>query len=279
MTENINIFLFKSEGLTENFGECLCKKVIHEMGFSLDNYSNVRRLPGYPQVKEVMTGIGGCLNTNIYELYIGDHIEKWYVWGSGLDCALRPHLKLPKKILDKCIITMLRGPETKEFYNIEGDILLADPGYLASYFFKFPPEEKKNVFVQFYYDKEVNRKINGVDVYLSSLLQPDVDKSFFSVLKNISNANIVLTGSMHIAIATHSYGVPFAIVSKEGRDSATEHKWYDTLLNIGLEKKDIWLCNSVQEGWEWWNSIKDKIRPITKEYQEQIIRAFPFEKE
>ena len=174
---------------------------------------------------------------------------------------------------------MLRGPLTKKFHNIKDGVLLGDPGYLASYLFKFIPEEKKNIFVQFYYDK-VAKRIDGVDVNLSALLKPNnkgfFDEAFFNILKNISNANIVLTGSMHIAITAHSYGVPWALVSKEGTDLADEWKWHDTLSNIGIEKKDIKLCNSVKEGFEWWNSVKNKVKPITKEYQKKIIKAFPF---
>lgn len=273
MEKTINIFLFKAEGNNENFGEYLCKKVIYELGFKLNNYSNIRRLDR--PIDYIMTGIGGFLNNNIYMDFFGDKIKKWYVWGSGVECTPVPGQELPMSVLkDKCIITMLRGPMTKSFYGIEGDILLGDPGYLASYFFKFPIEEKKNVFIQFYYDK-VAKKIDGADVHLSSLLPAPIDNSFFNVLKNISNAKIVLTGSMHIAVAAHSYGVPWALVSKEHTDLANEWKWHDTLSNIGIDKEDIKLCNSVEEGFEWWNSIKTKVKPITKEYQEKIIGAFP----
>ena len=185
-----------------------------------------------------------------------------------------PNIGLPKEIREKiCNITMLRGPLTYEYYNLTDNILFGDPGYLTSYFFK-NKGEKKNVCIQFYEDTR-KRKIEGVDIHLSSLLANDYKTDFNNILNAISNANIVLTGSMHIMIATHSYNTPWALISKEHTPLENEWKWHDTLATIGLDKSDIKICNSVCEGLEWWNSIKYKIRPITPEYQKQILDAFP----
>ena len=274
----VNVFLFSAEP-HENFGEYLCKKILDEMGVKCNYYSQLNTPTS--NIGHIMTGIGGFLNNEIYSYYFRDKISKWYVWGSGANCQpVVGQSELPEKILkEKCVISMLRGPMTKDFHNIKENILLADPGYLASYFFKFPKETKKNVFIQFYYDK-VPTVMLGVDVYLTALLKADrnhsFDSDFFNILKNISNANIVLTGSMHVAVAAHSYGVPWAMVAKERIDASKEWKWQDTTACMGLDKEDLKLCNSVEEGFEWWNAIKDKLKPVTKEYQEQIIKAFPF---
>jgi len=274
MEKSVDVFLYRA-GKNENFGEYLLKKVINELGFKCNDYSGVRHLD--KKLDYILTGIGGYFNTDIYRQFFENRIEKWYVWGSGVECTPVARHKLPKNILDnKCVITMLRGPLTKEFQGIKDDVLIGDPAYLASYFFKFPKEPKKNVFVQFYKDK-IQKKIDGADINLSSLLKAgSFDDQFFNILKNISNANIVLTGSMHIAVAAHSYGVPWAMVSKEHTNLNNEWKWHDTLSAIGIDKKDIRLCNNVKEGFEWWNTVKDKVKPITKEYQEKIKEAFPF---
>jgi hypothetical protein len=275
MKKCINIFLYKA-GKNENFGEYLFKKIVNELGFLYNDYSAIK--PPDKDINYILTGIGGNFNGSFYFKYFKNKIKKWYVWGSGVIKSTPTSIhKFPNNILqDKCVIKMLRGPLTKQFHNIKSDVLLGDPGYLASYFFKFPKDIKKNVFVQFYADK-TRKKISGTDINLSALLNNGFfDESFFNILKNISNANIVLTGSMHIAIVAHSYGVPWALVSKERTNLVNEWKWHDTLSNIGIEKKDIKLCNSVEEGFNWWDSIKNKVRPITKEYQDQIIKVFPF---
>ena len=278
MKKHINLFLFKA-GLKENFGEYLCKKIIHELGFEYNNYSNVRQIDA---PLDLFTAIGGWMNNTLYNQFFKNKIKKWYVWGSGVACIPRIDDKLPEDIIqNKCIITMVRGPLTKEYYNIKDDVLVADPGFLASYFFKFPEEVKRNVFIAHHYDN-VKKIIDGVDVHLSTLLEADgggsFDNNFFNVLRNISNANIVLTSSLHACITAHSYGIPWAMVSKRETDIAKEWKWHDVLLSIGIKKEDIKLCNSVKEGLAWWDSVKDVVRPITTEYQEQIIKAFPFEK-
>lgn len=276
--EKINIFLFKTPGNYENMGEYLCKKVISKMGFELNNYSNVRQIDR--PIDYILTGIGGFLNNDIHSSFL-TKAKKWYVWGSGVHCIPKPDSKLSEDIIkNKCIISLLRGPMTKDYYDIKDDILLGDPGYLASYFFKFPPTKKKNVLINHHYDN-VLKPINGIDIHLPSKMTAEkngsFDSAFLYMLNSICNANIVLTSSMHVVIVAYSYGVPFAFVGKRETDITTEWKQYDTLLNMGITKK-ITLCNSVEEGFAWWDSVKDKVKPITVEYQEKIIKAFPFEK-
>jgi len=274
MKEFINIFLYKAEG-NENFGEYLFKKILNKLGFFYNDYSNVN--PPDRVIDYILTGIGGNFNGKIYSDYFEDKIKKWYVWGSGVIKHKPTSIhKLTNDVLkNKCVIKMIRGPLTKQFHNIENDVLLGDPGYLASYFFKFPEDIKRSIFVQFYDDKK-RKEIADADVNLSALLNFGAfDDEFFSILRNISNASIVLTGSMHIAIVAHSYGVPWALVSKDKVDITKEWKWHDTLLGIGLEKEDIKLCDSVVEGFRWWNTVKDKVRPITSDYQREIIKSFP----
>jgi len=281
MEKIVNIYLYKA-GKNENFGEYLFKKIVNELGYDYDDYSVIN--PPYKNLDYILTGIGGNFNGNIYSKFFKDKIKKWHVWGSGVikNNPSGVHRLSEEVLKNKCVIAMLRGPLTKEFHNIKDNILFGDPGYLASYFFKFTGEHKKNVFVQFYADK-VRKEVKGVDINLSSMLLPDdsgsFDFSFFNILKNISNANIVLTGSMHIAIAAHSYGVPWAVVPKEKVDISKEWKWHDTLATINIKPEEFKLCNNVDEGFQWWDSIKDKIKPITKEYQKQIIKAFPFYEE
>lgn len=278
MENTVNLFLFKTPGNYENMGEFLCKKIINKMGFELNNYSNVRRID--QPLDYILTGIGGFLNNQTHYAFL-TKAKKWYVWGSGVHCIPLPDSRLSEDIINnKCIISLLRGPMTKDYYNIKDDILLGDPGYIASYFFKFPEGEKKNVLINHHHD-DVIKPIDGIDIHLSSKMSADssgsFDSAFLYVLKSICNANIVLTSSMHVAIVAYSYGVPFAFVAKRETDITNEWKQYDTLLNMGITKKII-LCNSMEDGWSWWNSVKAEVKPITVEYQEKIIKTFPFKK-
>jgi len=271
--KKINLFLFKTPGSYENMGEYLCKKVINEMGFELNNYSNERQIDS--PIDYILTGIGGFLNNDIHSTYL-TKANKWYVWGSGVHCIPLPDSKLSEDIIkNKCVISLVRGPMTRDYYGMDKDFPLGDPGYLASYFFKFPEDTKKNVLINHHHDNVI-KPIDGIDIHLQSKMIPPFDSSFLYMLNSICNANIVLTSSMHVAIVAYSYGVPFAMVAKRETDITTEWKWYDTLLNMGITKK-ITLCNSIEEGWAWWNSVKDEVKPITEEYQESIIKTFPFD--
>lgn len=277
--KDINLFMFQPE-TGENFGEFLCKRVINEMGFELNNYSN--RKPIIGELDYVLTAIGGYFNMRIYRRELKDRFKKWYVWGNGVDCNPKPNGKsrVPARVVrDECVITLLRGPLTKEYYDITDDILLGDAGYLASHYFRIPEEPKKNVLITHHYDIE-KKNMNGVDVELSCQMEDDengsVNDKFNTILKSIANANIVMTSSMHVAVVAYSYGVPFAMISKRETDLSQEWKWRDMLLNIGVTK-DIKLCESIEEGYSWWNEARKQIKPITTEYQQQIINSFPFD--
>lgn len=277
----INLFFYKPHN-AENFGEYLCQKVIKEMGYDLNCYFDGKPIP--QQLDHILTGIGPFFNKKNYHMYFEGKCKKWYIWGTGVECVPLPNgeSKIHNNILkDHCVITLLRGPLTKEYYGIEEDILLGDPAYLTSYFFKFPKENKKNVLITHHYDNS-RKNMKEIDLELSCLMNNDgngsIDDKFFTILKSIYNANIVLTSSMHVAVVAYTYGIPFAIISKRERDISTEWKWYDTLQNLGIINK-IKVCNSVEEGYDWWNSIKDQIKPLTVEYQEKILNTFPFKSE
>ena len=187
--KEINLFLFKPVN-AENFGEYLCKKIINEMGFELNNYSDTNPIPN--QLDYILTGIGGFFNEFIYHTYLKGKFKKWYIWGNGVDCIPKPNWesRVPDDVVkNDCVITLLRGPLTKEYYGIEEDILLGDPGYLASYFFKFPEEKKKNVLIKHHYD--ITRKdMDNIDVEFSCLMKPDeygdIDNKFLTILKSIA---------------------------------------------------------------------------------------------
>jgi hypothetical protein len=65
----------------------------------------------------------------------------------------------------------------------------------------------------------------------------------------ISGARFVLTGSMHVAMTAHAYGVPFALLDGPYIDCLP--KWYDWFSSVDLGEPVF--VNSIVEGRQWYN--------------------------
>lgn len=261
-----------------NYGEMLASKILTAMGHKHRMIGNERC--HIKSVNSVLFSIGGLLNKYYCQAYLLDHTKKIYVWGSGFDCDFVEEKLLDKEVIEsKFDITMIRGPLTRDAYDLPKDLLLGDIGFLTSLFYPFDRRTENVLQVPFYADKEIF-VVPGVTKVIPSLLMKDsknsFDTCFNELLEGIATASFVLTGSMHAAITAMSYNVPWAIIAKEGKDPSKEWKWHDVLGSVGLDSFDIKCCDSLEEGVSWWNSIKNKIRPITREYQQQILDAFPY---
>ena len=278
---SINLVTYQMTGNRYNFGEYLAKRIVESLGYTVNVYGNIYPLTS--KTSSVLLSIGGLLN-NDYCLELSKLSDKIYVWGSGLECQFSKHFLLPPDVVkDKIVLCMLRGELTRQAYGFSDDILIGDPGYLASMLFPVKNKTDEILQVPFYYDQVTNTPVDvlpGVTKCIGSLLgecSESVQQDFDLLLQSIGSSKFVLTGSMHAAIVAHSYSVPWAIIKKSTCDIETEWKWKDTFSAIGLDAGDVKAVSSLEEGEAWYNSVKNKIKMVTKDYQNEILDAFPKE--
>lgn len=89
-----------------------------------------------------------------------------------------------------------------------------------------------------------------------------------SAVRAIAGARFVLTGSLHGAILSHAYGVPWAAYDDHGIDAPA--KWQDL---AALLQTDIALARDIRTGEAWWDRTGQwAARPDGS----GLLAAFPF---
>lgn len=265
--QSVPIICYKPE-IGWNFGEYLGLEIVKKLGFEVEYVSFTNPPKSLPYL---IYAVGGLLN-NSWVKPLSRVTGKVYVWGSGVSKGLPGEEQRIADFKERFEVCMVRGCLTAEYYGLDG-VLIGDPSYLASCVWQFPNKTGEVLHVQFYYDKEPT-ELSGTTKSVTTLLS-NPESDFLNVLEAIATAKFVLSGSMHGALTAHSYGVPWAIAPKSTRDPSQEWKWQDVCSGFGLEPADLKTCHSYKEGRKWWASIKGKIKPITPEWQQQIIEAFP----
>jgi hypothetical protein len=86
------------------------------------------------------------------------------------------------------------------------------------------------------------------------LFSPVVENrdDMIEMIKMVSGARFVLSGSVHVAMVADAYGIPFAPFSADGFVDCPE-KWEDWLTSMGIE--ELAFCANVPEGREWYQSV------------------------
>lgn len=87
----------------------------------------------------------------------------------------------------------------------------------------------------------------GADEIYSAVVETIDDT--IRIVHKISGARFVLTGSMHVAMTAHAYGVPFALLDGPYIDCLP--KWYDWFSSVDLGEPVF--VNSIVEGRQWYN--------------------------
>jgi hypothetical protein len=108
-------------------------------------------------------------------------------------------------------------------------------------------------------------------------------RSFWGKVKDIIKAKFVLTNSLHTAIVSHAYHVPWALSMLPGEHFHSAFKWKDVLgyLGITIDKSspnydaDLGLnvVKNYEDGLRWYNEfgIKGRIPDRLP-----LIKAFPY---
>ena len=93
----------------------------------------------------------------------------------------------------------------------------------------------------------------------------------------MNDAEFVLTGSLHVAILCHGYGIPWALCHTEGERLNLPPKWWDLFEFFGVDPDpEKHIVHNITEAREWWDMTGSK---IPKPDVNQLIESFPLDKE
>lgn len=217
------IYEWKLDGVTRNFGDTL-----YEVVYSTED------LISYAQDTERCYFLVGSVICNTV---IRETLDLGFS-PVFLDCGWRGEA-LDPELVAKSTFVGCRGPNTKEELKKHG-ILVEVTGDLA---YKVPSKVTKgnltNKTLMIPHIQDPLRYDYDKDYYLvDEIIQPAVTnlQSTVDLIKQISSARLVFTGSLHAAMISHAYGVPFIPMQTYVNCMP---KWIDWAMSVGIDKLEF----------------------------------------
>lgn len=237
------IFEWMPSDYARNYGDALTsflakeiyKNKISEMEYSTDNrYFLIGSVISNSVIKET-------LNLGLSPVFIG--------------CGWRGE-SLSTELLKECKFIGVRGPETRNEllrHGIEVEVV-GDPAYLVFPKFKIKPIKKiESLLIPHVLDRHFNFLKSEAKDFTSAYVYSDQD--VINLTKKIASSNFVLSGAMHVCMAAHYFGIPFAPYS--GGRIDCKPKWTDWLESVGVSGNNLKFCSNVQEGVDWYKNVFD----------------------
>jgi hypothetical protein len=174
-----------------------------------------------------------------------------------INCGWRGE-ELDDDLLAQCEFRGARGPHTQGELAKHGiDVEVThDPAYeLPSLYAKGAPNGLA-IVVRHIKDEAEYTENTIHELNADALFTPVVDgyKDILEFIEKISGARFVLSGSMHVCMVAHAYGVPFAPLMSDYIDCPS--KWFDWYAAEKLGNPIF--VNNVIEGRKWHNSLSKK---------------------
>lgn len=183
--------------------------------------------------------VGSCISPGM----IAEDIRPFESEGSAAKiafwgCGARDGTVIPDWCVDRSLFFSVRGPKTRDILNLPADTVQGDTALLLPVVYtpRSPADgsRKESICIIHYNDprsEEEIRSETNVDRVLRAAISGD-DASFFQMVDIIANAEFVLCGALHAAIAACAYAVPFAYYDSGFVD--IPFKWIDFSESIGI---------------------------------------------
>ena len=255
-----------------NLGEALIPPLIEAFGY---------RPVFFPEPPGAVANPGQCLLT------IGSVLDACYlnkIIGAGLTpiawgCGGWKDQRVTDQMIQKMGIRAVRGPLTREEFDLPSYVPLGDPAMLMALFYSMLPITKPDTY---YVPHCLNmKKPPGREAIeqlgVTRMLSPKLTSGdrWVNMVFRLAMSSFVLTNSLHTAIVCQSYGTPWAFCLTEGEKHDKPQKWRDwfALLGFPLDAKPV---RNLAEGLDWWNEIGSKSHFSTGSLG-KLAEAFPYE--
>lgn len=165
------------------------------------------------------------------------------------ECGARGE-ELDSDLLKMSKIHTVRGPLTKKLIEKSGVLVdsSVDPGYRVKQKVASGNPHGASILIPHMLDPNKHEYIpSGFGANWLKQTDVYIKEQTIALIKEISGARFVLTGSLHGAIIAHAYGIPFAPFSTNYVDCP--FKWLDWAESVGINY--IQFFNNVNDGREW----------------------------
>lgn len=196
------------------------------------------------------------------------------VWGAGLHNMV---VNETCHILNKSNFKAVRGKLTAEKLKLS-DVVLGDPGLLASKYFKPKTVDKKSICIlahwRDYYTLKAKYK-NKVDII--NMATNNVEE----ILTKINSYEFVLSTSLHGLIFAHSYGIPALYVEATKPESRGYFKFKDYYSSLDIDFNYYKLTFDWENDLQYFNSLNKSTLCPTKTcvetIQNNLLKCLPAE--
>ncbi len=239
-----------------NLGDYLTELILNFMGHDFVPYGS----GGEFDNNGCLLGVGSLLGSWAWLENIKGPVDVWGTGarGSALDCS-------------RFTFHAVRGPLTVKLLNLPEDTPLGDPALLLpKWILKgFPMEETLYIPHWASADAATNLELEqtGADELLDMMC---ARKDVKDIIRRISSAGFVLTGSLHGAIIAQAYGVPWAFCFPRGRKVVMPFRLEDWCAYLGIKAE---LVTNLEEGKLWWerHGSKGQLRDL-----QPLLDSFPY---
>lgn len=239
--------------INQNAGDYFNKWLFEQLGFKVE-------FTEYPE----MLATGSILRCSAWQ-------GSPYIWGTGFHNDyddIRQNIDLNK-------IKAVRGELTKNKLKID-NVVLGDPGLLASYFYRSRTTKKyKYGFIPHYTElKDFKNKFGDDDCIIINILTSDIEDLF----SKISECEFIFSSSLHGLIFSHSLGIPAVHVENKQLYSLNNFKfkdYYSVYKNIKYIKEPL----SSLDINKYLNSDFNLYKPSQDELikiQNNLLECFPY---
>lgn len=217
------IYEWKLDGVTRNFGDAL-----YEVLYSSDSL-----LPLVQDDDKCHFLIGSVICNSVILEAINLGLAPVFT-----NCGWRGE-PLDRALVDQATFIGCRGPNTRNELARHGVAVSVTGDPAGNIPLRIPKSSSTGTTLMIPHVKDpltydYDKDYHGVDEIVSTAVT-DI-QSIVDLIRKISGAKFVLTGSLHAAIAAHAYGVPFAIM-RSYVDCVP--KWVDWGMAANIEKLDF----------------------------------------
>lgn len=239
-----------------NLGDYLTEFILSCMGHTFIPYGSGEEFDN----DATLFAVGSILSDQFIKKVKGPRV----VWGSGSFGQ-----DLPAHEFD---FRAVRGPLTRDLFQLPADIPLGDPALLLPNWVKDVAYHGDVIYVPHCGSRDgITRTATtalGADRAVDITCQRYEAESR---IRDIAGASFVLTGSLHAAIIAQAYDVPWAICIPIGQTLVMPFKHQDWFAYLGIQPA---LVKDLESGRKWWTDHGQfgKIQDT-----KPLLEAFPYE--
>lgn len=262
------IHLWQPKPDQHNFGELLGMEILKRRGFGVKLIAAMTA-EEREACTDVVIPIGTAFSRQT-EKFLPAGAKRHY-WGCGFGCDAAYRLA----DFPNSVIHGVRGPMSFGALGVPQKVPFGDPGLLAPRFWTFENAGSGGVLYAAHIHNVGKVTESFVDLMgADAVFDPRcAEGEFQEKLRQIVEAEFVVTSSLHVAIVRVAYGLPWAFAWPPGCLPEYPFKYFDFCQAVGIPFER---CLDLRAARKWW-AATGSAAVVDAQELDALIAIFPFE--